>query len=84
MRFERTARCEEMMERLGLWNLSFTDPSVGPGLSFSEYAPLAAMFADVRSLRIGDGPDEVHKMAIAKRELRRQAALRAELSEATS
>jgi acyl-CoA dehydrogenase len=33
--------------------------------------PLAAMYQYLRSLRIADGPDEVHKMAIARRELRR-------------
>lgn len=50
----------------------------------SEDTPLAEMFADIRSLRIADGPDEVHKMAIAKRELRRQAASRAEMAEVGS
>ncbi len=33
--------------------------------------PLAAMYAHVRTLRLADGPDEVHKMSIARRELRR-------------
>jgi acyl-CoA dehydrogenase len=33
--------------------------------------PLAAMYQYLRSLRLADGPDEVHKMAIARRELRR-------------
>jgi len=32
--------------------------------------PLAWMYAHVRSLRLADGPDEVHKMIIARRELR--------------
>ncbi len=40
----------------------------------SEDTPLARMYAQMRSLRIADGPDEVHLMAIARRELRRQAA----------
>jgi acyl-CoA dehydrogenase len=31
------------------------------------------MWREGRSLRIADGPDEVHKMAIARRELRRFA-----------
>ena len=31
--------------------------------------PLAWMYAHVRSLRLADGPDEVHKMIIARREL---------------
>ena len=31
---------------------------------------LAAMYATARLLRLADGPDEVHKMTIARRELR--------------
>ena len=37
----------------------------------SDDTPLAAWYASLRSLRIADGPDEVHLMAIARRELRR-------------
>ncbi|MFM8267555.1 MAG: acyl-CoA dehydrogenase family protein [Ilumatobacteraceae bacterium] len=33
--------------------------------------PLARMYAGIRTLRLADGPDEVHKMTIARRELRR-------------
>jgi acyl-CoA dehydrogenase len=33
--------------------------------------PLASMWANVRTLRIADGPDEVHKMTIARRELKK-------------
>ncbi|MBK9180248.1 MAG: acyl-CoA dehydrogenase family protein [Acidimicrobiales bacterium] len=33
--------------------------------------PLARMWASLRTLRLADGPDEVHKMTIARRELRR-------------
>jgi acyl-CoA dehydrogenase len=36
--------------------------------------PLAGLYAHVRTLRLADGPDEVHKMTIARRELRDQAA----------
>lgn len=42
----------------------------------SDDTPLARMYAQLRSLRIADGPDEVHLMAIARRELRRQASSR--------
>ncbi|KAM6450865.1 acyl-CoA dehydrogenase family member 11 [Liasis olivaceus] len=40
---------------------------------FSEDLPLAHMFAYVRTLRVADGPDEVHLSAIAKLELLDQA-----------
>jgi acyl-CoA dehydrogenase len=36
--------------------------------------PLARMYARMRILRLADGPDEVHRMTIARRELRRHAA----------
>jgi acyl-CoA dehydrogenase len=36
--------------------------------------PLARMYAHVRTLRLADGPDEVHKMTIARRELKRVQA----------
>uniref|UniRef100_A0A8C6YJ56 Acyl-CoA dehydrogenase family member 10 n=1 Tax=Naja naja TaxID=35670 RepID=A0A8C6YJ56_NAJNA len=37
--------------------------------------PLAQAFAWARALRLADGPDEVHKAAIAKMELKRQVGL---------
>ena len=37
----------------------------------SDDFPLAMMYAHLRTLRLADGPDEVHKMTIARRELRR-------------
>jgi acyl-CoA dehydrogenase len=33
--------------------------------------PLAMMYAHLRTLRLADGPDEVHKRTIARGELRR-------------
>jgi acyl-CoA dehydrogenase len=40
----------------------------------SQDFPLAAAYAAIRTLRFADGPDEVHKNALARAELRRQAA----------
>jgi acyl-CoA dehydrogenase len=37
----------------------------------SQDTPLAELYAGVRTLRIADGPDEVHEMVIARRELKR-------------
>jgi acyl-CoA dehydrogenase len=40
------------------------------GAGVSEDFPLAAMYASVRTLRIADGPDEVHLRDVGRRELR--------------
>ena len=42
------------------------------GGGVSDDFPLAFMYAHMRTLRLADGPDEVHKLSIARRELRRQ------------
>ena len=42
-------------------------------MGLSQDTPLAAMFAGVRTLRLADGPDEVHLAALGKHELKRQA-----------
>jgi acyl-CoA dehydrogenase len=39
------------------------------GAGVSSDVPLAEMFAAIRTLRIADGPDEVHRALIAKLEL---------------
>jgi acyl-CoA dehydrogenase len=41
------------------------------GGGVSEDFPLASMYAHQRTLRLADGPDEVHKRTIAQRELRK-------------
>jgi acyl-CoA dehydrogenase len=43
-------------------------------LGVSDDTPLAAMWRGLRMLRLADGPDEVHKMVIALRELKRVAS----------
>jgi acyl-CoA dehydrogenase len=40
------------------------------GGGVSQDFPLAWLYAHIRTLRLADGPDEVHKMTIARRELR--------------
>jgi acyl-CoA dehydrogenase len=47
----------------------------------SQDFPLANAYANIRTLRLADGPDEVHKDALARAELRRQAARRIATSE---
>jgi acyl-CoA dehydrogenase len=42
------------------------------GGGVSDDFPLAMMYARLRSLRLADGPDEVHKRFVARQELRRQ------------
>jgi acyl-CoA dehydrogenase len=44
------------------------------GGGVSDDFPLAAMYAHLRTLRLADGPDEVHRRTIAQQELRRVAA----------
>ena len=41
------------------------------GLGLSGDAPLAQLYAATRSLRIADGPDDVHLESVARRELAR-------------
>jgi acyl-CoA dehydrogenase len=43
-------------------------------LGVSDDTPLAAMWRSLRMLRLADGPDEVHKQGIARRELKRFSA----------
>jgi acyl-CoA dehydrogenase len=44
------------------------------GGGVSQDFPIAEMYAGQRTLRLADGPDEVHKMVIARREIRRRLA----------
>jgi len=39
----------------------------------TQFTPLAEVYAQIRTLRIADGPDEVHKMTIARREIMKYA-----------
>ncbi|MGY1807548.1 acyl-CoA dehydrogenase family protein [Blastococcus sp. SYSU D00669] len=40
------------------------------GMGVSQDTPLASLYAQARLLQIADGPDEVHEMVIARRELK--------------
>jgi acyl-CoA dehydrogenase len=46
------------------------------GGGVSQEFPLAQLWASARSLRFADGPDEVHKRSLARRELRKVTAAR--------
>jgi alkylation response protein AidB-like acyl-CoA dehydrogenase len=46
------------------------------GMGVSHDVPLTAMFALARSLRLADGPDEVHKGVIARLELMKHGVMR--------
>ena len=40
----------------------------------SQWSPLAGMYTGQRTLRIADGPDEVHHLVVGRHELGEQAA----------
>ena len=44
------------------------------GAGVCDDFPLASMYAHLRTLRLADGPDEIHKRTIARQELRRWAS----------
>ena len=49
-------------------------------LGMTDDTPLAALWRFSRMLRLADGPDEVHKMVLARRELNRWAKRRGSLA----
>ncbi len=64
--------------RMAVWVIDRAIQTLG-GAGVAGGFPVAALYAHARSLQIADGPDEVHKRSIARRELRRYlpAGLRA-------
>lgn len=54
------------------------------GAGFTEDTPLARFYRDARILRVADGPDEVHRNAIAKLELARVQQRRSGLGETST
>jgi acyl-CoA dehydrogenase len=59
--------------RMAEWVLDKAIQAHG-GAGVSQDFPLAALWAGARSLRLADGPDEVHLASLARRELRKWAA----------
>jgi acyl-CoA dehydrogenase len=55
------------------WVIDKAIQAHGAGGLSQDY-PLAMLYAQARGLRFADGPDEVHRMVVARRELRRFAA----------
>jgi acyl-CoA dehydrogenase len=51
-------------------------------LGVSQHTPLARMYASTRTLRIADGPDEVHHMVVGRNELRQYREMPADASNA--
>jgi acyl-CoA dehydrogenase len=43
-------------------------------LGVSQDTPLAVMYMGQRTLRLADGPDEVHRMVVGRNEFRKYAA----------
>jgi len=56
--------------RMAVWVVDRAIQTLG-GAGVAGDFPVAALYAHARSLQIADGPDEVHKRSIARRELRR-------------
>jgi acyl-CoA dehydrogenase len=55
------------------WILDKAIQAHGAG-GVSQDFPLAALWASARSLRLADGPDEVHKRSLAHRELKKHTS----------
>jgi acyl-CoA dehydrogenase len=51
------------------WILDKAIQAHGAG-GLSQDFPLASLWAAARSLRLADGPDEVHRRSLARRELK--------------
>jgi acyl-CoA dehydrogenase len=62
-----------LVPRTTEWILDKAIQAHGAG-GVSQDFPLAALWAHARTLRLADGPDEVHKRSMARRELRKYHA----------
>ncbi len=74
---KKDARQELSMVKVVVQNMMMTvlDRTIQclGALGVSDDTPIASMWRNGRALRIADGPDEVHKMVISRRELRKYA-----------
>ena len=74
---KKQARTELSMVKIVVPNMMMTvlDRAIQclGALGVSDDTPIASMWRHGRALRIADGPDEAHKMVIARRELKRFA-----------
>ena len=74
---KKQARTELSMVKIVVPNMMMTvlDRAIQclGALGVSDDTPVASMWRHGRALRIADGPDEAHKMVIARRELKRYA-----------
>ena len=59
-----------MAPETAVWVIDRAIQTLG-GAGVADGFPLAMLYAGARSLQIADGPDEVHKRSVARRELRR-------------
>jgi len=59
-----------VVPNMALWVLDKAIQVHG-GMGVCDDVPLARMWAGARTLRLADGPDEVHNMVVARREIGR-------------
>ncbi|HEY7323704.1 MAG TPA: acyl-CoA dehydrogenase family protein [Streptosporangiaceae bacterium] len=62
-----------LVPKMTEWILDKAIQAHGAG-GVSQDFPLAALWAHARTLRLADGPDEVHKRSLARRELRKYSS----------
>ncbi len=53
------------------WDAYMRASGVHGATGVSQWTPLARMYASQRTLRIADGPDEVHHMVVGRAEVRK-------------
>jgi acyl-CoA dehydrogenase len=64
------AAIKAVVPEMACWVIDRAIQAYG-GAGVSQDTPLASLYAHARTLRIADGPDEVHRRSVARRELAR-------------